>query len=198
MPIPPERITELHYISHVKHIQSILKRGILSHAKAARYVVVSIADPEVQELRALRAVPQGLPLHQYANLYFDARNPMMYVRREGHLDICVLRVSPEVLSIPGVVISDGNAAAGNTAFHPSPAGLQYLEEESVFAEWWNDPDYFTKRENRRKRCAEVLVPQLVHPKYVSGAYVSSAEAEVTVRRLTPNLPITVRPYLFFR
>ena len=54
--------------------------------------------------------PGGLKLHQYANLYFHARNPMMYSRKEKAAELCVLCVSLEVLRLPGVVITDKNAA----------------------------------------------------------------------------------------
>ena len=197
MSIPLERITELHYITHVQHLPSILGRGLLSHVRARKYMLVSIADPEVQELREAKAVPQGLRLHQYVNLYLDARNPMMYVRKHRHLEICVLRIHTEVLHLPEVVITDGNAAAGNTAFFPSPAGLQYLDEESVFCQWWREEDYFELMEKRRKRCAEVLGPHTVAPQYIRGAYVSCADAEARVSSLAPTLATTIKPYLFF-
>ena len=62
---------------------------------------VSIAMPEVQAIRAAVRVPDGSklgrPLHTYANLYFDARNPMMYVRKHEHESTCVLCVDPAVL-----------------------------------------------------------------------------------------------------
>jgi len=36
----------------------------------------------------------------------------MYLRRPQHEALCVLQISPAVLSLPGVVIADGNAASG--------------------------------------------------------------------------------------
>ncbi|MGH7845633.1 MAG: DarT ssDNA thymidine ADP-ribosyltransferase family protein [Candidatus Binatia bacterium] len=86
-----------------------------------------------------------------------ARNPMMYLRRTHHQDLCVLQVSPAVLHLPGVVIADGNAASSPTAFWPSPAGLAKIDKATVFAEWWTDPDPFILWENRRIKCAEVLI-----------------------------------------
>ena len=198
MPLALQRVTELHYIAHVDHIPSILKRGLLCRNKAKNYISVHIADADVQRLRAKTTVPKALPLHDYVNLYFDARNPMMYVRKERHLEIAVLRVSPDILSIPGVVIADGNAAHGNTGFHPSPDGLEFLDEESVFAQYWNDNDYFVRREKRRKRCAEVLVPGKIPRKHITGAYVSCVEVEQKLRQIAPDLTPTIRSYLFFR
>ncbi|MGI5920970.1 MAG: DarT ssDNA thymidine ADP-ribosyltransferase family protein [Syntrophomonadaceae bacterium] len=48
-----------------------------------------------------------------------ARNPMMYRRRNLHCDLCVLRISPEVLDIRGAVVTDRNAFSNYAAFYPS-------------------------------------------------------------------------------
>ncbi len=61
-------------------------------------------------------------MHSYANLYFDARNPMMYCLLDQP-DLIVVRVSSEVLDIPNSVVTDGNAASGVTRFYPSPGLL---------------------------------------------------------------------------
>ncbi len=73
-------VTELHYIAPVANLGSIVTRGVLSHNLAARlpHAPASVVDERVQDHRGGKRVPRGLPLHDYANLYFDARNPMMY------------------------------------------------------------------------------------------------------------------------
>jgi ssDNA thymidine ADP-ribosyltransferase, DarT len=52
---------------------------------------------EIQDLRANKKVPGGRPLHEYLNLYFHARNPMMYKGHDQHESLCVIRVSTNVL-----------------------------------------------------------------------------------------------------
>src|SRR5438046_4685693 len=37
----------------------------------------SVAMPEIQERRENKRVPGGRMLHEYANMYFDAHNPML-------------------------------------------------------------------------------------------------------------------------
>ena len=64
----------------------------------------------VQDLRDKKQVPGGLQLHQYANLYFHARNPMLFKRLNEVDSLCVLRISKEVLAA-GAVITDQNAAS---------------------------------------------------------------------------------------
>jgi hypothetical protein len=84
-------------------------------------------------------VPQGLWLHQYANLYFHARNPMLYKRLGEARTLCVLRVSLDALAIPHTVITDSNAASDYVRFlHPSQWKL--IDFDDVLAESWTHPD----------------------------------------------------------
>lgn len=52
-------------------------------------------------------VPGGRPLHEYVNLYFCARNPMLFRIKDLHLELCVLQIDTNVLDLPGVVITGG-------------------------------------------------------------------------------------------
>ena len=193
-------LTELHYITPIANVGSILKVGILSNREVARrrIPVFSVALSGVQERRESKVVPGAKALHEYVNLYICARNPMMYLRHSDHQDLCVLQVSPAVLRLPGVVIADGNAASGPTAFWPSPSGLARLDKDTVFAEWWTDPNPFTLWENRRVKCAEVLVPGKLEARFILAAYVSCEETESKLKALAPNLTIIIDPHMFFR
>lgn len=71
------KLRELHCITPIANIPSVLTAGILSHRRAAAVSHESVADPEIQARRARVRVPGGRPLHEYANLYITARNPMM-------------------------------------------------------------------------------------------------------------------------
>ncbi len=197
MPISRARLSELHYIAHMSNLDSIVRRGILSNRKAAPYATTSIANSDVQEIREAKRVPQGLPLHEYANLYFDARNPMMYVRHSAHLQLCVLHIRTDVLDLPGVIIADGNAASADTVFWPSPKGLEYVNEEMAFAEWWIAADFYEGREKKRVRCAEVLVPDMVPPDLIIGCHVSCEQAQKNLVLVAPQLTANVNPRLFF-
>jgi hypothetical protein len=119
-----EELPQLHYITPIENVPSILGVGILSNRKSRRLSPASIAKQDVQDLRAKVRIPGGRALHEYANLYICARNPMMYVRAPLHETTCVLRVSTDVLDLSQVVITDQNAASDYCRFMPSPAGLQ--------------------------------------------------------------------------
>jgi hypothetical protein len=99
------RVTELHCIMPIGNLVSVMKQGILAHAHAAKLKHHSVALQPVQDKRDKKQVPGGLKLHQYANLYFHARNPMMFKRRDHASDLCVLRVSHIVACEIGTVTS---------------------------------------------------------------------------------------------
>jgi hypothetical protein len=154
--------------------------------------------PEVQDIRAGKRVPQGQPFHEYVNLYVCARNPMLYRTKAQHADLCVLRVDPGVLDLPAVVVTDGNAASKYTRFAAAPEGLRIVDRELTFAEWWTDPDYFVRLHKARAKCAEVLVPDAVPPRFLRGAYVSCEAALAPFEALNTGLDAVVDPHLFFR
>ncbi len=94
---PSERFTEitnqtgLYNIQAIENIPSIMKRGLLSNERAKKIGHVSIAMNEVQKRRELVRIPNGLKLHQYANLYFDPWNPMLSRKRSQNEEICILK-----------------------------------------------------------------------------------------------------------
>jgi hypothetical protein len=193
-----ERVRELHYITPVVNVPSILELGILSHRRAESVPHDSIAMQEVQDLRAGVRLPNGRMLHEHVNLYFDARNPMMYRRKERHRGFVVLRVDPCVLDLPHVIISDGNAARQFTRFAlPDEAGFALLDEQEVYSEYWTDPDPAVQYELKRIRCAEVLVPDRVPPAYIAGVYCSCDESEAALVASGCTIGITRNEHLFF-
>ena len=179
------------------NVPSVMERGILSHERASKVTHVSAAMDEIQERRDKKRVPGGLKLHQYANLYFHARNPMMFKRKEDAPNLCVLRVSTEVLELSGVVITDQNAASDLVRFlHPNQHGL--LDFESIFALNWTHPnDPFAYRRHRSKKCAEVLVPNAVDSRFLVGAYVLNENVASRLRGMC-SLEATIDREMFFR
>jgi hypothetical protein len=106
-----DQLNELHFITPIENLTSICQRGILSHVRAGRIPHASVALQDIQDIRATKMVPQGRRLHEYANLYFHARNPMMRLRMDEHESLCVICVSPDVMDIQGTVITDQNASS---------------------------------------------------------------------------------------
>ena len=109
------------------NIGSVMQTGILSHNECKKLVHASVALESVQTRKALVSVPNGLRLHDYANVYFDCRNPMMSKIRGRADDICVLVINSDILNIKDVVVTDRNAAS-SVAFFGNPS-----EQIIVFA-----------------------------------------------------------------
>ena len=192
-------LKELHYITTIENIPSILRRGILSHKRSQKIDHISIAASEIKDRRAKVTVPGGKLLHEYANLYICGRNPMLYKRKARHESIAVLKVSPDILDLPGVIVTDMNAAAANlyVSFRAAPEGLRIVDRELTFAEYWTDANEVQYFRKKSAKCAEVLVLDSVDPKYITGCYVSCEQTRARVAEIAPGLSTTVDTHLFF-
>ena len=193
-----EELEELHYITAIENVPSILQHGILSHRGAAQVGHKSVAMKEIQDRRAKVTVPGGRPLHEYANLFICARNPMMYLRHGQHVSLCVLRVSPAVLDLPGTVVTDGNASSDYISFRAAPGGVKIVDKHMTFADDWTDADYIQYLRNKTAKCAEVLVPDAVPPQFIVGAYVSCEEARDRLNALGLDIAVEINAKMFFR
>ena len=171
-----DELDELHYITLIDNVLSILTKGILSHHLAEKVQHRSIAMHEVQNRRSSKKVPGGHMLHEYVNTYICARNPMLYLRKDSHAELCVLRIDPAILDLDGVVVTDRNAAS-NARFSPGKTGLSLIDREQVFAEYWiYSGDELATDNHKKIKCAEVLVPSRIPPDYIVGAYVSCVQS----------------------
>lgn len=193
----PDRVTELHSIMPIANIPSVLEYGIVSHEQSTNFPHRDVSMQEVQDKRDQVRVPQGLRLHQYANLYFHARNPMLYKRLGEVENLCILRISTDVFQIENAVITDQNASSRYAKFLP-PEALNELELEQIYAQNWNHDDQIAYWRHKSQKCAEVLIPHHIPPTYIFGAYVVSemAQQKLTATGFPHN--ITINSDLFFR
>ncbi len=192
------RVKEFQCIMPMKNTASVLAHGILSHERAAKLAHASVAMEAIQERRDVKHVPGGLKLHQYANLYFHARNPMMFKRKDQAAELCVLRVSTSVCDLPGVVFADSNASSDYVRFL-SPAQWPLLHLDDIYALDWRHPnDPVAYYRHRSRKCAEVLVPHQVEARFLTGAWVVDQAAATRLAATGFQLPIAVDSQLFFR
>jgi hypothetical protein len=150
----------------------------------------------MQDKRDVKSIHGGLRLHQYANLYFHVRNPMLFKRR--YEDVCVLRISTAVLQLPGCVITDQNAASDYV--RPcAPSQWRLLDFDDIFARDWRHPeDQIRAYRHKSRKCAEVLVPRCVEPSMLTAAYAPDEPARERLTQAGFKLPISVNPDFFFR
>lgn len=191
-------ITELYFITSIVNVLSIMEHGILSNKLSQRLPHDSVAEPGVQERRKSKLIPGARPLHEYANLYFDAHNPMLSKLRGQNDKICVLRVAPEVLDFPNVIIADRNAASNWASFFPVADGLKVIRRERVFDRYWtHQEDLSDECLHKAEKCAEVIVPDRVEARFIMGAYVANASALERFQQLGTALSVCIKSDMFF-
>lgn len=192
------RVTELQCIMPMVNIPSVMEHGILSNERAGKLPHTSIAMGAIQERRKDKQITGGLRLHQYANLYFHARNPMLYLRKHLADETCILRVSTDVLLIDGVVIADQNASSDWVLFL-EPKQWRRLAWDDIYSpDWSNKGDLIDYWRRKSRKCAEVLVPHCVEPEHLIGAYVVDVAAKARLEAAGFELPIQIDGNMFFR
>ena len=191
------KIGEFHCIMPIANVASVMKHGVLSFDGTRKLRHRSVAMPEIQERRDTIRVPGGRPLHQYANFHLNARNPMLYKRREEAPVLCVLRVSTEARHIDGAVLSDGNASSRYARFFAIHQANE-LNLKAIYSRDWRHPnDRIAYFRHRVQMCAELLVPDRLPPEFTEGAYVVSVAAKRSLLDTGFSLPIAIDKELFF-
>jgi O-acetyl-ADP-ribose deacetylase (regulator of RNase III) len=194
-------IKNLYYITHIDNVPSIVQHGILAHAEVERKRVqfTPIYDKSIVASRGAKRVPDGRTLWEFANLYFQARNPMMYrVVQEKHKEsLAVVAVRQNILDYPSIIITDGNAANGPTQFYSADAGLTVLQQQwkVIQNDWWRPDDG-----SKRKIMSECLVPSQVPPEYIDTIYVATQTTaeELRNRCVSSSTPVIAEPKVFFQ
>ncbi len=192
-------IRSLYYITHVENLRSILLHGILSHQLVLdrKLPYTSIYDSQIVSNRKLKQAPDGRSLWQFANVYFQPRNPMLYrvVHEKDGKALIILAVRPDILQAPGAFITDGNAANSPTEFYDSSAGMEIVSKnwKTISAEWWNSVDG-----SKRKIMAECLIPGHIAPDLIHTIYVASHEVrDRIVDLIGAKPPVIPEPRMFF-
>ena len=202
------RWTQLYYITHVDNVASILNEGILSHGEILRRGLsyTPVYNRAIVDRRSAITTPAGRSLWDYANVYLQPRNPMLFtVARSIPLDqVTVLGVQRgSTYYSPDAFITDGNAASDATKFYPiAQRGRAFAELKSVGGaggglEYWKPEDG-----SKRKIMAEVLVPTRIPEESILDIYVANNDVRSNLDdRLSqagPHPPVIAEPYMFFQ
>ena len=157
-----------------------------------------IYDAEIVGNRKLKDTPDGRSLWNFANVYFQPRNPMLYriVHERDVKEIAVLGIQPSVLELPGAYITDGNAANIPTRFFDYKEGIEEIGKiwDTIYSEWWNSVDG-----SKRKIMAECLVPRAISPDLIHSIYVANHTVADQVRAIISEQELSVipEPNMFF-
>lgn len=156
-------VYSLWHMTHEKNLESILKRGILSHDRVRELGCLreDISLESVQNQRKKIDPHYKLPLHSYIPLYVNPKNPMLYKRKERKFQIIILEISLNALTENIFVYSDGNAASMKTNFYKDEAGIDYIDWETLRRGSWSGSD-----ELKRRMCTEFLVQNFIRPENI--------------------------------
>ena len=72
-----------------------------------------------------------------------------------------------------------------------------MDHARTFAEYWTDSDYIEQYRRKAAKCAELLVPNVVPPEYIRGAYVCSSQVKHVVDRLDLQLTVWINNHMYF-
>ncbi len=210
----------LYYMAPISTAAYIRLVGILSYNRIAANpklaqlrkdkTLVSIADPEVNAKRHHRRFENGKSLHDYVPMYWTTHTPMQRFLKEHRIlrqpelvfFVChALRIS----RLPGVISSDGNAASERTKFFGGISAFDHLDDCALRR------INHRSQESKRKKMAEVLIPDFVGQSLILSAIVKDEDAKAELIQRTTDaawslgsckkndMPrITVHPDLFFR
>lgn len=187
-------INYLYHITDIDNLQSILLRGILSHQyiQSQNFSYTDISDSQVQQLRSKKKI-EDIPLHQYVPLYFNPKNPMLFVRRHRQSRLIIIGIDPLILFQPNTIFSDGNAACENTLFYQDLNHLSCLNWRIIRqnSSWSNQPD------GKRIRCAEVLVYPKISISRILKIFCYSQQILTQIKNMGCNQPIEINSNLYF-
>ena len=195
---------QLYYIAHKDNLKSILKNGILSHSCADSWKdwilkKTVIYDKGIVERRK-SILFKDRSLWDYANVYFQARNPMLYrvIKTFGLENIIVLEINSDIINNFGAGIADGNAAVSMTRFFENVnEGLKTLDRALFEKGHW-----VSIEDGKRKIMAEVLIPDQILPQNITGIYTHSQQTSEKIKqslsRILGNISVMCDPWMFFR
>ena len=189
-----------YYITHKNNLKSILDKGILSRSKISNRLTkffnpnVEIHAKDIIEKRKKKRF-KNRTLWDYANVYFQARNPMLYrVIRQYKVDnIIILEINPDIINGNDIGITDGNAASFNTQFFKTKTeGLNALDNDQFKKDYWNSND-------KRNLMAELLVYGRILKEKITAIYVANTTIVDQIRKDIGVGPLNIipRPDMFF-
>ena len=150
------KINFLYYLVSIDNLISISQSGLLCRNRVRGCVkTLDIADINIIERRQRKTIFDR-SLLDFVPLYFTPKNPMLFRRREIQDKIAILCLNKNLLLLEGTVFTDGNASSMGTRCFRNPMDLENLDWDCIRAKWWSDFE-----DGKRKRCAEVLIPEQI-------------------------------------
>lgn len=185
---------EFYYITHIDNLKSIFRHGILSRSKRHSLWnrikfsgTRSIHDENIVQRRKNKMF-KNKSLWDYANVYFQVRNPILYtvIHKFKAENIVVLQINSDIIQGNNIGVTDGNATSENTQFFENKnQGLNALDSKQFEKDYWNESD-------KRPLMAELLVYERIPPEKIIGIYTANEKTAEKIRMNTLG-PLNIIP-----
>ena len=196
------KLRGLYYITHIDNLPSILDKGIFCHKRIEEEEIqfTPIYDAEIVECRKNIEIPSNRNLWDFANLYFQPRNAMLYrvvfFSGKDIDDIIIIGIKRAILSRSDICVTTGNAVSSFSDILLAAEAKKNIDNirKKTDKEWWAFEDG-----SKRELMAECLVPDKISPNYIEEIYVANRNAFVKVEKLIGKggIPVIPEPSIFF-
>ena len=195
-----KEINNLYYICHINNLASILKQGLLSHNAVQKIHPKTIYNKSIISHRKSIKPNENQTLWDFANLYFNARNAMLYrvIHEQTIENIAIIQFKKSVLNHAkkhNSYISIGNASHSESKFTDITTGLKQLKKIWKYwhQQYWNEFD-----SSKRLMMSELLIEKNIPAEYIDSIYVASEAIGKQVKKMTNFDNIVTESDLFFR
>ncbi|PKI12727.1 DUF4433 domain-containing protein [Colwellia sp. 12G3] len=129
-------LSTVDHMTHIANLEGILANGLLAHNNP--FQKVDISNQAVNNRRSGREPIYNRSIHDYVPFYFNPRNAMLFRNQQSFSQglIIVLGFNKNIISTPGAVYTNGNAARNDTSFSNDEAFLEALNWDRVFSQRW--------------------------------------------------------------
>ena len=193
------KINYLYHMTHKDNLENILRYGLKSHneAKKENLNKVDISDNQVNDRRSRKEPIFKRSIHDYVPLYFNPKNPMLYVRKQLQNDIVILAMNPMLLYNDDALFTDGNAASNPTKFYRNIDDLEKLDWSCI-----NSSSWYTYQDGKRLRCSEVLVYSIIKTNQILKIFCNNSTTEEFAKQKIGNfvngkIPVEIKYDLYF-
>jgi hypothetical protein len=185
------KLSELFHITHWRNLGSILQYGILSYNRVVpmRLNYISIADEDIRSRRSgirVCGICGDRNANDYVPLFFSPRSPMLssikFQGQHAQEEIVYVCVDGAILAEDGVHFSNGNVADHDSTIYHDLSCLGMLDWDVIRARSWYREDERDIEVVRRKKAAEVLVPDSVNARWFRRIVVCSPSLADTIRK----------------
>jgi len=168
-------VYSLWHITHRDNIDSILKKGIMNHNDANKLKYVDISNQGVQDRRQKVESINNRAIHEYAPLFINPKNAMLYSKKNIRDELCLLEISLDVLECE-YIYTDGNASRRDTNFFGrNELSFETMAWDNIFSESWT---HFGERDEEimSQMQSEFLIYPSIKSKYIKKIHCYSKES----------------------